>query len=648
MDDPFFEATVSAVRGFDLGDDEELLGSLQQAKTLTAQEIVLRAVVHIRAGRRELALADLNQAVSLQHPVLSRVHYLRARLLSHGGRTAASGEALDAAERAAAFDGHMSDAELAHARALAEWEAGRPDDALVHVAHGLSLDDTSAARWRDKGSLYLELSRPEEAIAALERALQREAGDVSAMILHALADAALGNADDAARWIERALHLAPQRRDALAGEPGLAAVRHHPSVARLLEPPPPVDPRWMDEVAPWVSALRYAMQRGEHRSTYPVEWLDRTESRRIHARMTDDHQRGPLGTLHSATTLEHARELLERRVIIARGPGTTTREGADERCVIALDPSPFGELWVALSDVYPPFLWIPAGRDATSLTAVLSEYFPRPSLRRPQMIAQARGFIGYRGRIVVVSPHAGRLEPAGEVELDRHFTLNPFVESSGWGSAFADDPWPDEIPTQPGVVVKIEQRRRKLAGQALGAVWSMTRRLRHSRGYLSIERHHGEIFTAVVRYRPSPHASTVRAVNKQFGTEYPEDLPVDALAALLGFQFDHTDDLEQALDAAEDPQEAAGLLLVIAALRHSDLDAHALLRKWAQHGDPTVRAAVCTIAAAYNFESLLESMSVSEPDPELRAEIEEVLDEGIAPLQPTADESIEAAIVEVS
>jgi len=631
MDDPFFEATISAVRGFDLGDDAEMLDALANRQSeLSADEHLLRSVLYTRASQDGPALEDLDRAAALGHPTaLSQVHYLRARLLSRVGRTAASGEALDAAERASQSDRRVSEAELAHARALSEWEAGRPDDALVLVTHGLSLDDASADRWRGKGALCIELARHDDAVVALDHALALQSDDDEAMVLHAIADAANGNPDEAARWIERALHLSPHRREALAGEPRLASVRQHPSVSRQLEPSPPPDTTWMDSLTSWTAALRYAMGRPEHRTRHAVQWFDEAEARRIHAQMVTDHERGPLGTMHSAATLEYARELLEPRVIIGHAAGTSNREGAKERCIIAMDPGPHGELWVALSELYPSFLWIPAGRDAASLCAVLDVYFPRPTRRRADLTSQARGFIGYRERIVVPSPRTGCLEPAGEVEIDRHFTLNPFVESAGWGSAFADDPWPDDIPSQPRVVLKIERRREKLAEQAPGSVWSMSRRLRHSRGYLAIERHHGDIFTAMVRYSPSPHPGPVAAMNARFGTEYPQDLPVDALGALLGFQFDHATDLEAKLDATDDPEIAAGLLLVISALRHSDLDAQQLYRTWSTHDAASVRATICTIATEYNYESLLETMSAAEPDAQLRAEIEAVLDEGL-------------------
>src|SRR5690606_29566893 len=88
-------------------------------------------------------------------------------------------------------------------------------------------------------------------------------------------------------------------------------------------------------------------------------------------------------------------------------------------------------------------------------------------------------------------------------------------------------------------------------------------------------------------------------------------------------------DLEPALRRATDPEEIAGLLLVLSALRHSELEAHATWRELADHPEVVVRATVANVALAYNFESLLEERSLLEPDPGLRAEIEAALDDGI-------------------
>ena len=70
-------------------------------------------------------------------------------------------------------------------------------------------------------------------------------------------------------------------------------------------------------------------------------------------------------------------------------------------------------------------------------------------------------------------------------------------------------------------------------------------------------------------------------------------------------------------------------VLVISALRHDDPGVLALYRERLEHPDATVRGTIAEIAMAYNYEVLLEEMSVREPDLELREEIEAVLDGGI-------------------
>lgn len=637
MEDPLFETLVSDIRGFDLGDDDELHSALDERATadpsaMDGEDWLLRAVLRIRQEKWGPALEDLEQALHVGEGT-SPVHYLRSRVLSRMANSALAGEALDAAERAAAGDGRLSDADLSHGRALLEWDAARPDDALVHLRHGLSMDSTRPLRWRAMAELLLELSRTDEACEALDRTLALAPADDGAMVLYAVAEASRGGVHAAARWVERALHVDPSLREALYEDPRLAAVRDDPELARRLRPPAAVDPSWLDDTVPWLTALRSG---ASFTAGMPsLDWLGEDEARRLHARIVADHEDGAPGTMHSSATLEHSQGLLARRTPIAWGPGTYTREGTLERSLVWVDrEASEGGLWLALSTAYPPFLWIGAGRTATTLRAAIDEASPRASPRRAGLTRHTRGFLGYRERVAVPDPYSGELLSAGEDELDAYFAMNPFLESQGWGSALPEDPWPDHIPEQPGILLKIEAHRRQVAEQARGAVWSMTRRLRHSRGTLAIERHGDDMFVAAVRYRPAPHGAVVGRVNEAFGTEYPQDLPIDAVGALLGFSFDGPDDLEAALRASSDPGEKAGLLLVIAALRHSDLDLQGLLGEFIGHPDPLLRATVCNVAIAYNYEWMLEAMSATERDPELLAQIEEMLDEGIPVAEP--------------
>jgi hypothetical protein len=298
-------------------------------------------------------------------------------------------------------------------------------------------------------------------------------------------------------------------------------------------------------------------------------------------------------------------------------------------------------LFLALSEAYPPFLWIDAGTTEQTLASALAEFFPQPDLSRVELPASARGFMGYRLQFGVPSPYTGGIEPANALELDHHFTLNPFLETASWGSAYAEDPWPAVIPKQPRFEAKFAERQRKVAEQARGAVWSVTRRTRHSRSYLSVELHHRDVFVLEVRYRPSRQIALVDRLNNHFGCDYPLDMPPDAIGALLGFRFDSAADLLAQVDATSNPDEIAGLLSVISALRHTDLSMVRVYRRYMDHPDPVVRTTLCNVFAAYNFESLLEEMTVIEPDAEIAAQLEGLLDEGIpvTELDPYSDYS---------
>lgn len=648
MHDPCFEATMAEIRGFDLGDDRELLARLDArvSQGLSADELLLRGVLLYRAGRPEEAVACLEQAAE-QGAGRSRAFYLKSCMLREADRMGEALEALEEAQESARRDGLVSAADLVHAAGLLDWSMGNQADALTAVEQGLALDDTSAARWLHRGRLLLELGRLDEAARAFDRALLEEQDLDLAMVDRAALEARRGKAETAADWLTKAIRLDPGHRLRAASDPRFASVRSHPAFVELLpHTRAPEQLAWLDALAPWMSALR----RDPELEPLGLEWLDEPDSERILRDLLAEHERGPLGTMHTEATLRRSRELLATRRAVARGPGSRTRERVEEPCLLFVDAlRPQDGLWLALSASYPPFLWLRVEPRSRGLRRALTEMFPpsRPALgsdpsdtlrpsdlvsrspRRIDMPHRARGFLGYRARFFVPSPYTGGLEPATLLELDRHLSMNPFVESASWGSAYEDDPWPDEIPDQPGLTLKLAERQAQVAQQARGHVWSTTRRTRHSRSYLAIEVHHGDIFVAEVRYRPSPHVGVVEAMNAHFGCDYPTDMPVDAVAALLGFQFDGAADLEAELGRATDPEQLAGLLYVLSALRHDEPGALPLWRSHLGHPSVEVRSAIVDIAVAYNYEALLEEMSVREPDPELRAEIETLLDEGI-------------------
>ncbi|MCB9719100.1 MAG: tetratricopeptide repeat protein [Myxococcales bacterium] len=627
MYDPYFEAFVAEIRGFDLGDGARLLADLDARlhMGLDGDQWLLRAVLVLQQGRFEDALECIEQGI--EHGAgSSRVHYIKACVLRDTGRVGEALESLGEVREASESDGLFSAADLHHAQGIFFWKVGSREDALTQIDRALELDPGSAARWLHRGQLLAELGRVDEAVRALERALQEEQDLAEAMMERAALEATRGDAEAAAEWLDKAMRLQPGLRERAAEDPRFADLRGTAPLAERLGPPGAVDLGWLDELSTWMPALRRSPEL-EHLG---VTWLGEAESARISEGLGELYREGPLGTIHTPATLGRSRELLAERCAVARGPSSRTREGVAESSLLFIDRMrPHEGLWLALSESIPPFLWIRVEPRPAALELALAELYPRPRRTRVEMPAVARGFLGYRSRFLVPSPYTGGLEPATMLELDRHLTINPFVESGAWGSAYDDDPWPDEIPEQPELTHKISLRQREVAEQAPGHVWTQTRRTRHSRSYLTIEVHHRDLFVVEARYQPSRHGSVVEAMNAHFGCDYPVDMPVDVVAALLGFQFDGAGDLEAQLAGTEDPEQLAGLLLVISALRHDDPGVLALYRERLEHPDATVRGTIAEIAMAYNYEVLLEEMSVREPDLELREEIEAVLDGGI-------------------
>lgn len=627
MHDPCFEATVAEIRGFDLGDDAELLARLdaRAAEGLSIHDRLLRAVLLHRAARVDEAVACLEQAID-EGAGRSRALYLKSCVLREAGRMGEALEALAEAQEAAG-DGLMVPADLAHAWALLEWSTGNHVDALASVDRALALDDASAFRWLHRGQLLVALGRRDEAERAFDRALLEEQDLDLAMVERAALEVARERPDAAADWLAKAVRLEPEHRRRAAADPRFAPVREHPAFTELLpRARTPEELRWLDGVAPWMSALRHDPEV----VAMGLTWLGEAESERLLRSLLAEHERGPLGTMHTEATLRRSRELLATRRAVARGPSCRTRERVEEPTLLFVDAlRPQDGLWLAFSPAVPPFLWVRVDPRVGGLHIALGELSSRPRPSRIDMPGRARGLLGYRGRFFVPSPYTGGLEPASLLELDRHLSTNPFLESASWGSAYDDDPWPDEIPAQPGLTLKLAERQAQVSQQARGHVWSMTRRTRWSRSYLAIEVHHHDVFVADVRYRPSPHASIVAAMNAYFGCDYPTDLPVDVVAALLGFQFEAAADLEAQLARTTDPEELAALLYVLSALRHDDPGALPLWRRQLEHPSIEVRRAMADVAAAYNYEVLLEELCEREPDPALRSELEALLDEGI-------------------
>jgi tetratricopeptide (TPR) repeat protein len=627
--DPYFESIIWQIRGFDLGDDADLRAKLESRRrrgALGGEELMLLGALHVRANELEEAVACFELALGTGAEP-SRNRYILTQLALDAGRYEDAQTHLREAERAAAEDHLVPPAELAHVAGSIKRGLGDAAGAILDYRRGLEIDPKGTPRWRALAELLLELGRTDEAWAALQRA-QSEVPDELETLYELAATASVASRyDEAQRWLERAISGDPSLRTRALTDDRLMGLAPAPGISALVTDSPE-DLDWLDALPPWIQKLRTDMELEE----LGFRWTGRVQSNELAKKLEVAYERGPAGTMHSKATLALAREQLAARRPVAHGPIMPTRTGSADPMLLFVDiHNPFC-LYLALADVYPPFLWIDAGRTGKSLSAAIEPFFPRPRLTRVGMSRCVRGFIGYQGRFGIRSVYQRGVETADLLELERHLSTSPYLEAGSWGSAFQDDPWPDELPQQPSLLAKMDERQVLVGAQSEGSLWTSTRRTRHSRSYLTLEMHPEEIFIVEVRYEPSPHKEPiVEGFNERMGTGYPSDLPLDVLAALLGFQFDGSEDIQTRLEATSDPAEIAGLLWVLAALRYGDLDVVRTFRRYVDHPELVVRSALCNIFAAYNYESLLEEMSATEPDPETRDQIDELLDAGLPP-----------------
>ena len=641
--DPYFDAVTAELRGFDLGDDDELLGELvrrraQTTKSMGFADWMLLGVLMHRAGADEEALSCFEEASAMgMHVPLPR--YLQAQLFLDRGQPDDAEALLDLAEEHNEHDPAIPPAELVHARGSAALSRGDTAAALSFYAAALRIDGTSCPRWLDLANLCRALGQLDDACEAAQQATQADPDCEPAYYTLACAAAEAEQDHVAIDALGIAFELAPERRTTAAAAPEFERLHASAEFTALFEVAESSEPdlSWLDTFPTWLQVLRSDPVLPEA----GVVWLDARESESRSTTFRELHESGgPRGVGHTEATLRLARKQARRARVVARGPSTARRDGIEEPSWFIVDEQDPTRLFIALTADYPSFLWLDAGAAQQSVHETMAEYFPAPARDRRSLRGRARGFMGYRGRFGVTSP-TGDLVPADELGLDHHFALCPFLEPGSWGSAYADDPWPEHVPEQPNSAPHFERRQRETNRQADGAVWSRTRRTRHSRSYLTYELHHDEIFIVDVRYAPSRQTSVIERMNSHFGCDYPSDMPVDVVAALLGFGFDSARDLQNELETTAEPQALAGLLSLLSALRHSDLSMFRVFRRYMDHPDAVVRTTLWNVFAAYNFESLLEEAVLVEEDPAILDQLNGLLDGGVPML--THDDGVEAA-----
>lgn len=359
----------------------------------------------------------------------------------------------------------------------------------------------------------------------------------------------------------------------------------------------------MTQKPPWLLALQ--------QDTSELEWFEDAdrEHEALHALWSGN---GPPLMPLASTPLRLSQLLVERLVPVARGPAFHARiDVVEQRPLLLIERDDPQHLLVALHDNLPPFLWYPAGQDAASLERALSPYLHDKDPGTLSLSASARGFLGTQETL--------REDFDG---LLRHFSMSPLTERLFWGSAYDEDPWPQEISQTdlPGLAgpasAFMEQRP--------GAAPSFRCRTIASRSTLEIAEHEG-LFVATVHYEPAPHQELLGALNARFDATFPSDLPLDLAGCLLGVMFESADSIEALLEQADDPDDLSFYLYILSALCADDLLLAERLRPWMDHPDIGVRTTIADISLRQGMMFLALELLESEADDALRHRIEDAL-----------------------
>ena len=357
----------------------------------------------------------------------------------------------------------------------------------------------------------------------------------------------------------------------------------------------------MHDAPPWLQRWRLRAQ--EHPE---IEVLEPERAAQERERLLALYERGgPQGVPLTPQPLELAQRLLERLTPVALGPAYPSRiEGVWHRPWLWASRQQPQQLLLSLHELMPPFLWFAVGQDLQGVFEALdadTTCETSPALELPRV---CRAFMGTHELL--------------ETDLDglmQHLSVCPFVESLFWGSAHDEDPWPLQIDASLLDTVGLEATV-QLAQQPQSPR-SLSLRTVASRSVLTIEDHEG-VFVAQARYEPASHAEQILAINAQFGAHYPADLPLDVVAALLGFYFEGAPALREFMAQTQDGEELALYLHVLSCVRHGEVGLAEELRPWLAHRDEQVRLIAAEVALRQGFDALVLSRLFAEPDEALR------------------------------
>lgn len=311
---------------------------------------------------------------------------------------------------------------------------------------------------------------------------------------------------------------------------------------------------------------------------------------------------------------EAANEDWQNKLQVGKGPETYWDHVTSSHLEFWLDTQRPDTLWVGVQNM-PPFLWFPAGQDAATLLAALRPYLPT-DLAQPRKHHSLAAMIAYQ-RQAVLEPIPGACE--GQDSRARLMV----------GIALAQLEQELSQIENHLMMCKFCDPHFLLQGTAQGnpnsnPTASVVRTL-YSRSTVRLDWYDslaGTLF-AEIYYSPAGQQETIRAFNERFGLYYPLDMPVDVPALLLGFEAISVPALQEHMGRRlEDPPRLQFYLYCLAILTNPDIADY--VRLYMSHPSPLVRGAVINLAGQ-KAPDILREMQKTETDPDLRAQIEELL-----------------------
>lgn len=191
-------------------------------------------------------------------------------------------------------------------------------------------------------------------------------------------------------------------------------------------------------------------------------------------------------------------------------------------------------IYLCFSPNIPAFLWPSAPATAEGLTALLAPYARGLGGDDPQLGDLPHTFSVYLGagsNYPVPDTRNGQLVRLDPMVFSRICAASPFVELPLWGSEHVDDPFQGFVDRDGRDLALATQAHQ---GMDRDRVRSVSYRLRWSRGIVELSE--GPVgYALTVRYRANPHPGSVAAINTRFATEFPADLPLDAVGVCMHF-----------------------------------------------------------------------------------------------------------------